>query len=543
VTLAGVRGKLGRMSVAEPFDRAAAERGVWDALVLGAGHNALVAGIFLARAGLKVLMVEARSVVGGAVRTERPFAKAPNLPTSTGAYLLGLMPPELLRALAIDLPLIRRDPHYFLPTTGDRYLLLGSDAESVERNFKRFFSERDYLANRELERELAALREDIAPTWLAEPLSIEDSAERYVRPELRQVFVNLCRGSVGDYLDRFDFQSELVPAMYAVTDGFSGLYGTWNTPGTGMNFLVHNMCRLPGSGGTWMIVKGGMGTVSERLRAEFERAGGSVLVSEPVARVLVSAGVTSGLLLESGAELRSKVVVAGCDPFTLRDLVGDAFPAPLAARLKELYRPGSTFKLNLALARAPRFRCLPEQPAAFGPTVHLLPESDRPIAGLIEAFRSVEQGKLAESPTIEWYVHSSLDPTLSDEHGRLSSALFVQWVPYQLSESSWDEQAERYSDHLLSICDRFAPGTSELVVDRMALHPQAIERHFGIRHGHIHHVDNGFGFADRFPHALPLAGLYSCSAGTHPAGSVIGCAGYIAARRVLSDLGRREAAR
>jgi len=526
------------MTVAEPFDRAAAERGVWDAVVVGAGHNGLVAGVFLARAGLKVLLVEARGVVGGAVRTERPFAKAPNLPTSTGAYLLGLMPPELLQALGIELPLIRRDPHYFLPTTGDRYLMLGSDAGSVERNFKRFFSERDYRANLELEREIAALREDIAPTWLEEPRSIEETAERYVRPELREVFVRLCRGSVGEYLERFDFQSELVPAMYAVTDGFSGLYGTWNTPGTGMNFLVHNMCRLPGSGGTWMIVQGGMGTVSGRLRAEFERAGGRLLLDEPVSRVLVSGGVTRGVALESGVELKSKVVVAGCDPFSLRELVGDEFPSALSARLKELYRPGSTFKLNLALSRAPRFRCLPEQPPNFGPTVHLLPESERPIAGLIEAFREVEQGKLSEFPTIEWYVHSTLDPTLTDEHGRLSSALFVQWVPYELAESSWDVQAERYADHLLSICDRFAPGTSDLVVDRMPLHPQAIERHFGIRHGHIHHVDNGFGFSDRFPHALPLAGLYSCSAGTHPAGSVIGCAGYIAARRVLSDLGR-----
>lgn len=526
------------MSASASFERALAERTSWDAVVVGAGHNGLVAGVFLARAGLKVLVVEARSVVGGAVRTERPFDKAPNLPTSTGAYLLGLMPPELLRALAIDLPLIRRDPHYFLPTTGDRYLLLGSDAKGVEDNFKRFFSERDFLANRELDREIAALREDIAPTWLAEPLTIEETAERYVRPALREVFVRLCRGSVGEYLERFDFQSELLPAMYAVTDGFSGLYGSWNTPGTGMNFLVHNMCRLPGSGGTWMIVQGGMGTVTARLRAELERAGGRVLVDEPVSRVVVEGGVTRGVALESGAELRARVVVAGCDPFSLRDLVGDAFPAALSTRLNQLQRPGSTFKLNLALARAPRFRCLPDQPAAFGPTVHLLPESERPIQGLIEAFRTVEQGKLSPSPTIEWYVHSTLDPTLTDEHGRLSSALFVQWVPYELSESSWDVEAERYADHLLSICDRYAPGTSELVVDRMALHPQAIERYFGIRHGHIHHIDNGFGFADRFPHALPLPGLYSCSAGTHPAGSVIGCAGYIAAQRVLSDLGK-----
>jgi phytoene dehydrogenase-like protein len=144
---------------------------------------------------------------------------------------------------------------------------------------------------------------------------------------------------------------------------------------------------------------------------------------------------------------------------------------------------------------------------------------------------------LPEFPSIEWYVHSTLDPSLSDGEGHISSALFVQWVPYELAESSWEREVERYSDHLLSICDRFAPGTSELVVDRMPLHPQRIEQHFGMSYGHIHHIDNSFGFADRFPHKTPIDGLYSCSAGTHPAGSVIGSAGYIAARRLLSDLG------
>jgi phytoene dehydrogenase-like protein len=129
-------------------------------------------------------------------------------------------------------------------------------------------------------------------------------------------------------------------------------------------------------------------------------------------------------------------------------------------------------------------------------------------------------------------VHTPLDPSLSDAAGRISSALFVQWVPYALAESTWDERADDFSDHLLSICDRFAPGTSQLVVDRMALHPQRIERHFGMSFGHIHHIDNTFGFTDRFPHRTPVGGLYSCSAGTHPAGSVIG-----SARLVLEDLG------
>lgn len=513
-----------------------AERTSWDVIVVGAGHNALVAGLVLARAGLKTLIVEGKSVVGGAVRTEHVFPKAPGLATSTGAYLLGLMQPELLARLELELPLLRRDPHYFLPTTDGRYLLFGSDEAELERQFVDFFSERDLVANRALNAELAALREDIAPTWLEEPLSIEDTAERYVRAELRKPFVDLCRGSVGDYLERFEFKSDLVKAMYAVTDGFSGLYGTWDTPGTGMNFLVHNMCRLRGAGGTWMIVKGGMGTITQTLAERFLAAGGALLLDQPVSEISTERGAVAGVGLASGARLSSSVVVAGSDPFTLRDLVGPlAFPSELSERLDRMQRPGSTFKLNLALARLPRFSCLPEDRGQFGPTIHLLPDEANVLRILGEAFESVQAGKLPEFPTIEWYVHSTVDPTLTDSAGNISSALFVQWVPSTLSGTTWDAEVEGYSDHLLAICDRFAPGTSELVVDRMALHPQRIEEYFGIRHGHIHHIDNSFGFADRFPHRLPIGGLYSCSAGTHPAGSVIGSAGYIAANCVIED--------
>ncbi len=511
----------------------------WDAIVVGAGHNGLVSGLLLARAGLQVLVVEGKPVIGGAVRTERPFPKAPELRTSTGAYLLGLMPPELMRKLGLKLPLIRRDPHYFLPTTDQRHLLLGSDRSAVERQFRQFFSEADLGAHLSLEREVSALRDDIAPTWLSQPLSIEETAERYVRPELRSVFVRLCRGSVGEYLTRFGFQSELLQAMYAVTDGFSGLFGGWDTPGTGMNFLIHNMCRLPGSDGTWMLVQGGMGTVTQQLADAFVQAGGSLLVAHPVIALPLEAGSVTGVVLEGDVELRANVVVANCDPFTLRDLVGaDALPAELNRRIDGFERPGSTFKLNLALAGLPEFRCLPGNQGQFGSTIHLLPDGEDVLGRLDAAFRATKAGILPEFPSIEWYVHSTIDPSLSDGNSRLSAALFVQWVPYQIAGSSWDAEVERYSDHLLSLCDRFAPGTSALVVDRQALHPAAIEAHFGIRHGHIHHVDNSFGFADRFPHALPLAGLYSASAGTHPAGSVIGCAGYLAAERVLADLGR-----
>ena len=510
-----------------------------DVVIVGAGHNGLVAAVLLARQGLSVTVLEEKDMVGGAVRTEYPFAKAPGLGTSTGAYLLGVMQPELIAKLGIDFPLHRRDPHYFLPTTGNRYLLFGSDRAAMRDQFISFFSEADWKANEALTDEIARIRDDVAPTWLEEPLSIEDTAERYIRADLRQTFIDLCRKPVGEYIDRFGFRSDLLRAMYAVTDGFSGLYGTWDTPGTGMNFLVHNMCRLPGSDGTWMIVGGGMGTITRMLADAARAAGAQIKTGAKVHELEVSGGQVSAVVLADGSRYDATAVVVNADPFKLQSLIGkDRLPQVYNDRIDSYRRPGSTMKVNLALKGLPKFTCLPEDKGQFGPTIHLLPDEHEVMARLKEGFQLVQDGRLDPFPTIEWYIHTTVDPSLRDGAGNHNSALFVQWVPMDIKGSSWEQEEEAYVRHLLSICDRFAPGTSDLVVDTFALHPRKIESHFGITNGHIHHVDNGFGFADRLPYATPVAGVYSASAGTHPAGSVIGCAGHNAAMRLLKDLGK-----
>jgi phytoene dehydrogenase-like protein len=360
-----------------------------------------------------------------------------------------------------------------------------------------------------------------------------------VRPALRSVFVELCRGSVVDYLDRFGFASELLVTMYAVTDGLSGLTGGPDTPGSGHNFLVHNMCRLPGADGTWMIVRGGMGTVSARL-AEAARAAGAVIVtSVPVAALAFAGNAASGVRLADGREVRCEAVIGCCDPFRLADLIGvDRLPPALAARLDRMRRPGTTLKVNLALRGLPRFSCLPAAGRSpFGSTIHLLPDTDRPLDAVRRMWADARAGRLPDFPTIEWYVHTTVDPSLRDPAGHHSSALFVQSVPYTPAGPGWDVALPAYVDHLLGICEGFAPGTRDLVADTFPLTPPGIERHFGITGGHIHHVDNSMSFTDRMPYATGVDGVYAGSAGCHPAGSVIGAAGHNAACRVLRDMG------
>ncbi len=505
-----------------------------DVLVVGAGHNALVCALELARAGRRVHVLEARSVLGGATRTEQPFVKAPDVKCSTGAYLVGLMPPELLQHLEIELPLLRRDPHYFLPTMGEGHLLFGSDRDATKAQMLSLFGEKDWAADQRLQAELDAFREDVGPTWLQAPLSVEETAERFVRAELRTAFVDLCTGSIGDYLARFGFESELLMAMYAVTDGFTGSFGGWNTPGTGMNFLVHNMCRLPGADGTWMVVEGGMGSVVRVLTEAGRAAGVTYETDAEVVAIDVEEGVARGVTLKDGRALRASAVVVGADPFKLPALLGDALPKSMHQRLEGLASDGSTMKLNLCLSELPTFTCLPEQRGQHRGTIHILPQ-ENVIASIEAAFEDVRQGRLAEFPTMEWYIHTTVDPSLSDAAGRHSAALFVQWVPHTLSEGTWAEKESDYVQHLLSICDRFAPGTSDLVVDTFPLTPPKLEARFGLTRGHIHHVDNRFGFDQRMPYQTGVPGVFACSAGCHPGGSVIGAAGHNAAQALLND--------
>ena len=513
-----------------------------DVVVIGAGHNGLVAATLLARAGLSVDVLEAAPVVGGACRTEHPFRDAPGLAASTGAYLLGLMPPELLTLLDIDLPLVRRDPHYFLPTLDGRHLLLGSDRAESRRLFAEFFTEADARADEALAAEIGALRDDLAPAWLAEPLPVEETAEKFVRASLREVFLDLVRGSAMDYLARFGFVSETVVAMYAVTDGMPGLTGSPWSPGSGHNFLVHNMCRLPGAAGTWMVVRGGMGTVTQTLAAAAVAAGARLRTSCPVTAITVEGGQARGVVAYDDEQIDATTVLCSTDAFRIPGLLGESTPAALADRMSEWTAgsPGQTMKVNLALSALPRFAALPEERGQHGTTVHLLPPpaaDGSVITALRHAFDAAAAGRVDGTPPLEWYLHSTLDPSLRDDAGNHSSALFVQGVPHEPAGSSWPAEKAGYVERLLDSLERYAPGLRSMIVDVHALTPPEIREHFGITSANIDHIDNAFSFTDRMPYRVGVDGVYAGSAGCHPAGSVIGCAGHNAAQQILADLG------
>src|ERR1700687_915387 len=188
------------------------------------------------------------------------------------------------------------------------------------------------------------------------------------------------------------------------------------------------MCRLPGSDGTWMIVKGGMGTVTQRF-AEAAREAGARIEARRAAAIIAQGPLR--VQLRDGTEVRARAVVVNADPFRLGALLGrENLPAAWNARVDGYRRDGTTFQLNLALRELPRFTCLPEDRGQFGSTMHLLPDEREVMAAMREAFADVQGGRLPKFPTIEWSVHTTVDPSMKDPDGHHNSALFVQWVPY-----------------------------------------------------------------------------------------------------------------
>src|SRR5207237_676355 len=291
------------------------------------------------------------------------------------------------------------------------------------------------------------------------------------------------------------------------TDGFSGLSASVGTPGTGMNFLVHNMCRLPGSDGTWMIARGGMGSVTQELARLAIKAGARIRTGSAVESIQEQGGYVTGVVLDDGTEMAAKVVLCNADPFRMRALVGaERFPAEFNAKLDNFRRAGATMKVNLALDRLPTFTCLPDNRGQHNATIHLLPQEGDVIGHIRAGLEKVRGGALAEVPPIEWYIHTQADPTRKDDKGRHNSAFFIQWAPYELSRGrSWEDEEPRYVEHLLGIAEQFAPGFRQSVVDVFTLTPKKVEQHFGISYGHIHHVDNSFGFDKRMPYATPIS--------------------------------------
>lgn len=504
-----------------------------DAIVVGAGANGLVCALALARTGLVVVVFEERPLVGGVHRTEFPFPKAPRLAAATGAHRLGFFPQELARLMRLDLAIVPRDPAIFAPTTEPgRFLLAGAGNEGFRAAAAKL-SPVDAPALEAMHAELDAMLTDLGSAWLAGALPVEDTADRFVRPELRDKFVALCRGSLAEYVARFGIQSGVLKSVLA-TEALVGSWASFDTPGSGAPLLIRHAARAHSGGGDGVsLLPGNHAGIIRALVDVCHSQRVKITTGVAVRDILVEGNAAAGVVLADGRTIRCSTVIASADPVRLSALAGaDKLTGPFAAKVAGFARPGAAAKVNLALSALPRFAALPDDHGQHRAVTFLLPGGDDGVRHLARSFAEASAGAFPSAPPLEVVFASPGEAEGASLH---HASILVPWAPYDLSGTTWAAEEERSLEAVLDVLESFAPGVRSLVVDAQFLHPKKLETHFGVTRGNLRHADDTFVFGDRMPYVTPVTGLYSCSSACAPAGGMLGIAGHNAAARVLAD--------
>jgi phytoene dehydrogenase-like protein len=524
-----------------------------DAVVIGGGHNGLTAAAYLARAGLKTVLVERRELVGGACVTEEVW---PGFRVSRAAYVTGLLRPAIVRELDLarrGLRLLARNPSSFTPLPGGRGLLLGSDREACRAEI-RHFSNRDADRFGDYETMLDRAAAVIDPLLDVPPPDPARLHLRDLRPVLRLLrgtislrrdlprVLALLLGPARSTLESW-FESEPLRATLA-TDAIIGAWAAPSTPGTGYVLFHHVMGETNGNRGVWAYVEGGMGRLSEVLADAARESGAEIRTGVSVGSVIVDGCRARGVILEGGATLEARAVLSGADPHhTFVDLIAPGeVPADLLQGIRALDFRSPVAKINLALDRLPEFTG--RSGGGAGPehagTIHVGASS---LDDLEHSFEAACRGEIPERPMVELTVPSVSDHTLAPK-GRHVASMFVQHVPYRLEGSSWEVERDRLADRVFALVDEVAPGFSGTVLHREVLVPPDLERIFALRGGNIFHgamTLDRLGFMRPLPgcarYRTPIRGLYLCGAGTHPGGGLMGACGRNAAGEVVRDLG------
>lgn len=531
---------------------------VYDAVVVGGGHNGLTCAAYLAAAGLSVCVLERRAVVGGAAVTEEFH---PGFRNSTASYTVSLLHPKVIRELELarhGLRVVLRPFSNFLPLSpreGD-FLRVGGGLEATRREVARF-SRRDaevlpaYHAM--LDRVAAVLRDLLLATppnvggGIPSLLDAWKVAKRFRMLDIagQRDVVDLFTKSAGDVLDRW-FESTPIKAAFGF-DSIVGNFASPYSPGSAYVLLHHVFGEANGEAGQWGHAIGGMGAITQAMATACAIRGVAIRTGAPVARVLVKGARAAGVELESGEVIEGKRVVANVNPKLLfeRLVAPEHLPDDFRARIAA-YKCGSgTFRMNVALSALPDFATLPGAGAHLRSGIIIAPS----LAYMEQAYFDAKSTGWSRAPVVEILIPSLVDESLAPP-GMHVASLFCQHVHPDLGAvrpgRTWDDARDEVADLMIDTVAGFAPNFRSAVVGRRALSPLDLEREFGLVGGDIFHgaltLDQLFSTRPVLGHGsyrAPVRGLYLCGSGTHPGGGVTGVPGHNAAREILRDARRR----
>jgi len=522
-----------------------------DAIIIGAGHNGLVCAFYLARAGLRVRIFERRGVVGGAAVTEEFH---PGFRNSVASYTVSLLQPRVITDMKLrerGLRILDRPVSNFLPQPDGRYLIIGGGLTRTQAEFAKF-SIKDaealpaYYAMLEsvadVLRDLALRTPPNAGGGLHALLAAAAQGRRLTKldlPRQRDV-LDLFTKSARDFLGGW-FESDPVKAVFGF-DAVVGNYASPDTPGSAYVLLHHVFGEVNGNKGAWGHAVGGMGAITQAMRAACVEQGVTIETDAPVERVLVENGRAIGVRLEDGHEAFAPGIVANVGPKLLYGRLIDAADlTPEFRRRVAGFKAGSgTFRMNVALSELPRFTALPEPGEHLQSGIIIAPTLDY----MDRAFTDARTYGWSKEPIVEMLIPSTMDDSLAPPGRHVASLFCQQFAPVLPDGRSWDEEREAAADHIIATVDKWAPGFAASVLGRQILSPLDLERTFGLVGGDIFHgamsLDQLWAARPFLGHADyrgPIAGLYMCGAGTHPGGGVTGAPGHNAAREILRDRG------
>ena len=490
---------------------------MYDAVLIGAGHNGLVCAHALAKSGRRVLVLESRDVVGGCCVTEELW---PGYRLSTAAYVVSLLLPEIEEEMELarhGYEVLPRSPSSFTPLEDGRYLLMGPDEELTRSEIAKF-SAGDADAYPGYERLLSQVAERLEPVLSQTPADLipwpKEWRTRSLRDRLRdgrrgwdllqalkglendlpQAF-ELLTGSATTILDRW-FESDVLKGVLA-TDAIIGAFQPPSAPGTAYVLLHHVMGQSGGARGVWGYVRGGMGALTQAMARACEEQGVEIRTGCRVEEILVQSGRAAGVRLSGGDTISAASVVSGIDPHQtfMRLLAEEHLPSEFLQAVRRIDYSSATLKINLAVSELPDFTCLPGN-AEPGPqhrgTIHFnsMPET------IERAYDDAKYGEPSKRPVIEMTIPTSVDDSLAPAGHHILS-LFVQYAPYNLASGSWDERKEEFADLCLAEIARFAPNVPASVLHRQVISPVDLERIYGLTGGNI------------FQGAMPLHQLFN----------------------------------